>query len=117
MSFKVSIAVNQEIENPFDALIGYPLQHRVLSWLLRNCRESNSGSCLQTKIANDVKSNRVSVCKALKELEKKSYIVKDGKENGINRYMINPHYVWTGGEMTHKAALSKWDKSCIITNN
>ena len=66
---------------------------------------------MQTKIAKDIKFSKVTVCNSIKELEKKSYIIKDGKEGTTNRYFINPHFIWKGEAKDHRLAIAKWDKA------
>ena len=109
--YRKFVMTNQEIENPFDLLLNYPSQHKLLSWLHKNCGNWNSVLGLQTKIAKDIGFTKVTVCNSIKELEKKELIIKDGKEGTTNRYMVNPHWIWKGEAKDHRLGIAKWDRA------
>ena len=100
----------KETDDMIEKIADFPLQQKLWRWMQKHCQAWNSVLGLQTQIAKDIGSSRANVCNAIKELEKKGFIEKDGKAGTTNKYFLNPHFVWRGEAKDHRLALAKWDK-------
>jgi hypothetical protein len=100
---------NSEIDDPMMALS--PKQNakqKVWSYVKNNMTSWNKFVAKQTKIADDVGVTRQYVGKALKHLEDKNYIVRNGKDQVNVVFMVNPELSWTGNKSDIAAGIAKY---------
>jgi hypothetical protein len=89
--------VNSETKSPIYALDKKPPANlMVWDWITRNMGEMNSITVPQAELSRILGVHRVWVGRVLKDLEEAKLIVKNGKSQHNNIYMVNPDKVWKG---------------------
>ena len=100
-----------EIENPlFELANEISAKQKIWDYLVRNMGGWNKITLIQTKASSELGISKVHICRCLKDLEERRFIVKIGKSQTNNIYMINPTKVWNGDANAHAAGISKFNK-------
>lgn len=71
-------------------------EYRVRDWLLGTIGVGNYVLVNQTEIAEELRINKVNVCKAIKRLVELGILLKGVKSGRSNSYMINPAFCFCG---------------------
>ena len=71
-------------------------EYRVRDWLLGTIGVGNYVLVNQTEIAEDLRINKVNVCKSIKRLVELGILLKGVKSGRSNSYMINPAFCFCG---------------------
>ncbi len=103
--------MNAEIENPSHELANeVSARQKIWDYLLRNMGGWNRIVLIQSQAAKDLNLSRPHFCRCIKDLEARRFIVKIGKSQTNNIYMINPRKVWNGDADAHAAGISKFEQ-------
>ena len=109
--FRNFYMVNANMDNPLISLAGEPnAKQRIFDYMTRNMGMWNTIVLKQSYAAKELKISAVHFCRVIKELEELRYIVKNGKSQTNNIYMINPNKVWKGEAKDHSAGINKFAK-------
>jgi hypothetical protein len=85
-------------------------KQKIWDYLVRNMNGWNTITVIQTKAAAELGMTRQHFGVSIKKLEEERFIVKIGKSQTNNIYMVNPHDVWNGDANAHAAGMSKFNK-------
>jgi hypothetical protein len=103
--------VNAEIDNPSHELANeINAKQKIWDYLIRNMGGWNRITLIQTQASAELGISKVHICRCLKDLEERRFIVKIGKSQTNNIYMINPRKVWNGEADAHAAGISKFEQ-------
>jgi hypothetical protein len=109
--FRRFYVVNSEKINVNHRLAkGLNVKMRLWDYMVRNMKGWNSLTLIQTEAAKEIDVSVSYLCKILKELEGMRLIVKNGKSQQNNIYMISPYEVWNGEAKDHLAGQAKFSK-------
>ena len=103
--------VNDDVENSLIELSTKPnAKERVFSYLVRNMANGNKIVMKQSVVSKELGITRQYISRVLKSLELMRYIVKTGKDQNNNVYMINPGLHWKGDGDYHVKAIESFTK-------
>jgi hypothetical protein len=85
-------------------------KQKIWNYLVQNMGSWNTITVIQTQAAAELGMTRQHFGVSIKKLEQERFIVKTGKSQTNNIYMINPHDVWNGDADAHAAGISKFEQ-------
>lgn len=112
--------MNNELENPMLSFAQSNAKMRVWDYLTRNMVGWNKITVIQTQLSQDLGMTRQHLSRTLKYFEENLLIIKTGKSQSNNIYMLNPLKVWNGSAEDHAKATAMFcelrDKVALKTN-
>jgi Firmicute plasmid replication protein (RepL) len=102
--FRSFHVVNNEIENSMLEFIQPNAKMKVWDYLTRNMVGWNKITVPQSQLSKELGITRQHLSRTLKYFEENLLIIKSGKNQSNNIYMLNPLKVWNGSAEDHAKA-------------
>ena len=100
--------MNNEFKSPLLHFSQPNAKMTVWDYLTRNMVGWNKITVIQSQLSLDLGITRQHLGRTLKFFEDNGYIIKDGKSQSNNIYMLNPMHVWNGSAEDHAKANAKF---------
>ncbi|MDQ7089989.1 MAG: replication/maintenance protein RepL [Methylococcales bacterium] len=100
--------MNNEIENPLLGFTRPNAKMKLWDYLVRNMTGWNKITLIQSQLCKQLGMTRQHLGRTLNYFEENLLIVKNGKSQSNNIYMINPLKVWNGSAEDHIKANAKF---------
>jgi hypothetical protein len=100
--------VNNEIENPMLRFVQPNAKMQLWDYLTRNMVGWNRITVIQSQVSQELGMTRQHLGRTLKYFEENLLIIKDGKSQNNNIYMLNPLKVWNVSAEDHARANAKF---------
>lgn len=96
--------MNNELDNPLLSFSTPNAKMKVWDYLTRNMVGWNTITVIQSQLCVELDITRQHLSRTLKFLENDFYVIKSGKSQSNNIYMIDPMRVWNGSAEDHAKA-------------
>lgn len=96
--------MNNEVESSMLDFIQPNAKMKVWDYLTRNMTGWNKITVVQTQLSQELGITRQHLSRTLKYFEENLLIIKTGKNQSNNVYMLNPLKVWNGSAEDHAKA-------------
>jgi hypothetical protein len=90
-------------------------RQKLWDYMTRNMGNWNTITLMQSNLANELGMSRQHMNRIIKELESKKFIVKSGRSQHNNVYMLNPNKCWNGKSEEHSMGVMMFNK--LLENN